>query len=279
MNDSISPATLASPQETVAVASGLRFHELSSRVFGNTRKLRVWLPPGYEAPQNASRRYPVFYLNDGQNLFDPATAFAGVDWRVGESAARLIAEGVIPPLIVVGIDNATVERFREYMPYRTLRPLLLQPFGKRYPEFLLEEVMPLIEREYRVAGGAENTGLGGSSLGAIISLYTAMARRGVIGKLLLESPSLFVSSRQLLKLSRGVGEWPQRVFLAIGTNESDNLGRDRMHVRKVRALERILQRAGLDHSRLLVNVEENAGHNEGAWAHRFPQALAFLFGR
>ncbi len=260
------------------MASGLRVHELSSRVFANTRKLRVWLPLGYEAPQNASRRYPVLYLNDGQNLFDPATAFAGVDWCVGESAARLIAEGLIPPLIVVGIDNATVERFREYMPYRTLRPLLLQPLGKRYPEFLLEEVMPVIEREYRVAGGAENTSLGGSSLGAVISLYTAIARRGVIGKLLLESPSLFVSSRQLLKLSRGVEEWPQRVFLAIGAGESGNAVRDRMHVRNVRALERILLRAGLDYSRLLVNVAENAGHNEGAWAHRLPQALAFLFG-
>ncbi len=261
------------------MASGLRVHELSSRVFANTRKLRVWLPLGYEAPQNASRRYPVLYLNDGQNLFDPATAFAGVDWRVGESAGCLIADGVIPPLIVVGIDNATVERFREYMPYRTFRPLLLQPLGKRYPEFLLEEVMPVIEREYRVAGGAENTSLGGSSLGAVISLYTAIARRGVIGKLLLESPSLFVSSRQLLKLSRGVEEWPQRVFLAIGAGESGNAVRDRMHVRNVRALERILLRAGLDYSRLLVNVAENAGHNEGAWAHRFPEALAFLFGR
>ena len=78
--------------------------------------LRVWLPPGYNETENEGRHYPVFYLHDGQNLFDPATAYIGVDWQVDESADRLICQGKVPPLIVVGIDNAQKDRPREYLP-------------------------------------------------------------------------------------------------------------------------------------------------------------------
>src|ERR1700684_51714 len=89
-----------------SVTGDLRLHEFHSRIFRNTRMLRVWLPPRYDAPENAARHYPVLYLNDGQNLFDRATAFAGVEWQVDETADRLIRQEVIPPLIVVVIDNA-----------------------------------------------------------------------------------------------------------------------------------------------------------------------------
>src|ERR1700752_5067617 len=90
----------------------LRLHEFRSRVFSNTRFLPVWLPPGYDNPQNAGRRYPVFYLNDGQNLFESETSFNGVEWQVDETSDRLIREGVIPPLIVVGLDNAGKDHLR-----------------------------------------------------------------------------------------------------------------------------------------------------------------------
>ena len=255
----------------------LQIHDFSSAVFRNNRKLRVWLPPGYELAENAERRYPIFYLNDGQNLFDPATAYAGVDWRAGETADALMQQGIIEPMILVGIDNATVERIKEFMPHHSVSPLLLKPRGRRYPDFLLREVMPFVESRYRVARGPENTGLGGSSLGAIISLYTAMAMPGVFGKLLLESPSLFVSNRQLLKNSRRLLVWPERIFLAIGTRESGNEGRDQRLVKDARTLEFILRRKGLTADRLRVVLGEGAGHNESAWAHRFPEALSFLF--
>lgn len=256
----------------------LRFHSLSSHWLGNTRQLRVWLPPEYSASQNEGRRYPVLYLNDGQNLFDPATAFAGVDWRVGESLARLIAESVVPPMIVVGIDNATVERIREFLPYKALYPRVPKPLGKRYPDFLIHEIMPFIQRTYRVAKGAKNTGLGGSSLGALIALYTVVARPGVFGKLLLESPSLFVSNRQLLKDSRAVANWPQRIFLGVGTQESGQPERDQRIVDDVRSLAHTLHLAGLREKRLRMEIQEGATHCEAAWADRFPRAATFLFG-
>jgi predicted alpha/beta superfamily hydrolase len=256
----------------------LRIHEFTSRVFRNTRFLRVWLPPGYDDAENAGRRYPVFYLNDGQNLFESSTSFNGIEWQVDETADRLIREGAIPPIIIVGLDNAGKNRIREYMPHRSLHPILLRGQGSRYPNFLIKEVMPFIARAYRVAAGPENTGLGGSSLGALISLYTAAVRPGLVGHLLLESPSLWASNRQMIRSSRDVQSWPERIFLATGTAEAGREDRSRSVVDDVRELAGIFRRAGLDDRRLRLVVEEGAPHHESAWARRFPEALQFLFG-
>jgi predicted alpha/beta superfamily hydrolase len=274
--EEITQAQVVPPNESVT--GDLRLLEFRSRVFRNTRMLRVWLPPRYDAPGNASRRYPVLYLNDGQNLFDRATAFAGVEWQVDETADRLIRQEVIPPLIVVGIDNAQSERIKEYVPYRSFPPPILRPKGKRYPAFLIDEVVPFVGERYRVANSPENTGLGGSSLGALISLYTVIERPGVFGHLLLESPSLFISNRRILKNAGHSRKWPAKVFLAIGTREAGREDKDKQVVEDVRKLERSLRDAGLDERRLLVKIEEGASHNEAEWAKRFPDALSFLFG-
>jgi predicted alpha/beta superfamily hydrolase len=257
----------------------LRLHEFRSRVFQNKRFLRVWLPSGYDAAENAGRHYPVLYLNDGQNLFEGATAFNGVEWQVDETGDRLIREGVVPPMIFVGMDNTGRERIREYMPHRSLNPMMLRAHGTRYPAFLFKEVMPFVASHYRVASEPENTGLGGSSLGALIALYAVAVRPGVIGRLLLESPSLWASNRQLIRQSRGVKRWPERIFLATGTAEAGRKDKDQSVVDDVRELAGIMRRAGLDDARLKLVIEDGAVHNEAAWARRFPEALAFLFGR
>src|SRR5579863_7192939 len=131
----------------------LRLHEFRSRIFRNMRFLRMWLPPGYDDAENHDRRYPVLYLNDGQNLFEPSAAFAGVEWQVDETADRLIREGAVPPMIIVGIDNTGRDRLREYMPHRSMHPMMLRVEGRHYPDFLIKEVMPFVERTYRVATG------------------------------------------------------------------------------------------------------------------------------
>jgi len=155
--------TIVAPEviRVEAAAGDLRLHKFRSRIFRNTRFLRVWLPPDYDNPENAGKRYPVLYLNDGQNLFEPSTSFTGVEWQVDETAERLIREGFVPPMVIVGIDNAGKERFREYMPHRSLSPVMLRVQGNRYPDFLIKEVMPFVARNYRIATGPENTGLGG----------------------------------------------------------------------------------------------------------------------
>jgi len=257
-----------------SVPGNVWLHELSSRVFGNTRLLRVWLPPDYDG--SGATRYSVLYLNDGQNLFDPATAFAGVHWQVGETATRLIAEQKIPPLIIVGIDNTNI-RACEYIPYRSRDPRVLKPQGKRYPDFLQHEVMPLIEDRYSVFQGPENTGLGGSSLGGLITLYTQLAAPGVFGRLLIESPSLFVAKKKILDESRRFRRWPARTYLGMGTREVGNAETDAKIVRDFRELETILRAAGLDEQRLKVRIDEGAIHSESSWAARFPEALEFLY--
>lgn len=272
-------ASLAKTIRASGAVGDLRLLEFGSRIFRDTRFIRVWLPAGYDEEENQGGRYPVLYLNDGQNLFEPATSFTGVEWQADETADRLIREGAIPALIIVGIDNAGKDRIREYMPYRSLNPMIMRALGRHYPDFLLKEVMPFVCRNFRVARGEENTGLGGSSLGALVALYTAMVRPGVIGKLLLESPSLWASQRQLIRESRKVRDWPERVFLAVGTVEAGSPQRNRTAVDDVRELAGILRRAVLSEQRLRLVIEEGAGHNESAWAARFPQALQFLFGK
>ncbi len=280
----IRKSELSSPPLTAKVirvegATGdLRLHEFHSRTFRNTRFLRVWLPPGYDLVENSARRYPTLYLNDGQNLFEPSISFTGVEWQVDETVDRLIREGVVPPMIIVGIDNAGKDRFREYMPHRSLQPMMLRVQGQKYPSFLTKEVMPFVARHYRIATGPENTGLGGSSLGALISLHTAAVRPGLIGHLLLESPSLWASNRQMMRESRAIKSWPERVFIATGTAEADREDKNRSMVDDVRELASIFRRAGLSDHRLRLQIEEGAKHHESAWAKRFPDALTFLFG-
>ncbi|MGA9511072.1 MAG: alpha/beta hydrolase-fold protein [Candidatus Sulfotelmatobacter sp.] len=256
----------------------LRLHEFRSRIFKNSRFLRVWLPPGYDDAENGDRYYPVLYLNDGQNLFESSTAFGGVEWGVDETADRLIREGAVRPLIIVGIDNMGKDRIREYMPHRSMHPMMLRVQGRRYPDFLIKEVMPFVENVYRIATSPENTGLGGSSLGALIALYTAISRPGVIGRLLLESPSLWASNRQAVKESRTVRIWPEKIFLAAGTAEAGSPERSRTVVDDVRELAAIMRRAVLSESRLRMVIKDGAGHTESAWGERFPEALRFLFG-
>jgi len=253
----------------------LWLHELRSRIFGNTRLVRVWLPPEYDGW--GETKYPVLYLNDGQNLFDPATAFAGVHWQVGETATRLIGEKKIPPLIIVGVDNTGKSRACEYIPYRSRDPRILRPEGNRYPQFLQGEVMPLIEARYSVLKGPENTGLGGSSLGGLIALYTQLASPGAFGRLLIESPSLFVANRKILKEARGFRAWPPRMYVGMGTRETGAAEKDGKIVADVRELAAMLREAGLDEKRLRVQIEEGAAHTESAWARRFPEALEFLY--
>jgi predicted alpha/beta superfamily hydrolase len=266
------------PDASAPSAPELQLHELRSGIFRNTRLLRVWVPPGYHNAENRDRRYPVFYLNDGQNLFEAATAFGGVDWGVGRTAELLIGQGAIPPLILAGIDNMGSERIREYLPYRSFSPPILRPRGKRYPDFLLREVMPFMAEHFRIAPGPEHTGLGGSSLGGLIALFTILDRPGIFGRVLIESPSLFISHRRILRYSRYFRQWPRKICLGMGTRESGREDKDRQFVEDLRELERILRHAGLGDDRLRVQIAEGAAHNEGEWGRRFPEALAFLFG-
>ena len=218
----------ATPDNCTATGD-LQIREFKSAIFHNSRKLRILLPAGYHEGKNASKQYPVLYLNDGQNLFDVCTAIFGPrEWKVDETADRLIAEGKVQPLIIVGIDNAgrhetarlpleplEGSRPNEYLPFTDseLKPFLAEVHGANYPDFLTREVMPLIEKQYRVKTGPENTGLGGSSYGGLITFYVALYAHGVFGRVLIESPSLYVHDYAVLKQVAGTHNTGRPVFI------------------------------------------------------------------
>jgi predicted alpha/beta superfamily hydrolase len=255
----------------------LHIHEIPSTYLQTTRRITVLLPRRRYGSATAS--FPVLYLNDGQNLFDPARAFAGVTWNVSEVVNRLVRRGIIPPLIVVGIDHGGARRSREYLPVEDDRnPQARNPMGQHYAEFVTREVMPFVEARYPAARGAANTGFGGSSYGAVAALYTALQNPGVFGRLLVESPSLYVGHGYPLRRASRAIRWPARVYLGVGTAETRRDDWNEETVANVRRLELILRRAGLGPRRLKVNVREGASHSEGAWAERLPAALEFLFG-
>ena len=252
-------------------------HDIQSNYLGVTRRVTVWLPPGFRRGIRTVR-YPVLYLNDGQNLFDPARAFAGSTWQVGETAGDLVRRRRIPPLLIVGIDHGEARRAREYLPVEDDRnPTARRPLGREYAEFVSREVLPFMSRTYPVMRSAAATGFGGSSYGAVAALYTAMLKPGLFGRLLIESPSLYVGRAYLLRLARKAGRWPSRIYLGVGTTETSREDWNEETLKNVLKLEAILKRAGVGERRLRLRVAPGATHSEGAWAARLPEALEFLF--
>jgi len=256
----------------------------TSQIFHNTRMLRVFLPGNYFSPHNRMRRYPVLFLQDGQNVFDKATSFSGKEWEADETVDHLVSEFKIPPMFIVGIDNAGEQRTSEYLSYpdahnpefQSTNPPELD--GAKYADFLIKEVMPFLQKRYRIATGPANTGLGGSSYGAVVSLTTALHRPGVFGKLLLESPSLWVGDGKLLAEVEKTNALPQKIYLGIGKNEAGTPESDTLILKDFTEMEQILKDRGLGSSRLKVVVEGGGQHNESAWARRLPDALLFLYG-
>lgn len=270
------------PPKESSVLGELEIITINSKVFRNIRNLRVWLPANYFAPVNRNKHYPVLYMQDGQNLFDEATAF-NHEWRFDETVEFLTGSMRIGPMIVVGIDNAGGRRANEYLPYPDTenkelgKPETQDVHGKQYGDFVINEVMPLIQKKYRVALGSQNTGLGGSSYGGAVTLTTVLAHPGVFGKALIESPSLLIGNSQLLKDAEKATQFPQKMFLAIGTAEESDAKAAAADADAVRELEQILRAKGLGPNRLKVVVEEGAHHDETAWSKRLPDALLFLY--
>jgi predicted alpha/beta superfamily hydrolase len=256
----------------------IRYHpDFPSEVLGNGRTLTVYLPPGYGRARG--RRYPVFYLQDGQNLFDPATAFGGVPWAVDETAERLIREGTIEPAILVGIAN-TDRRLEEYGP----KPLGRRMPGQSFPyaRFVVGEVKPFIDRNYKTRPEREATAVGGSSLGGLISLFLAHRYPSVFGQCAALSPSLWWEDDLILRMFRDQPRAVQRTrfWLDTGTREGPSPKGFREQVKRTRQLAKLLLAAGLRRGLDFQYLEVEGGeHNEHAWADRFDQVVAFLFPR
>jgi pullulanase len=253
---------------------------------GRPRDLLVWLPPGYDDPSNSRRTYPVLYMHDGQNLFEKHSG-APAEWRADESAATLIAEGKIEPLIIVGVPHGGVTRTLEYIPSSavvgTIEVEGFAALGEDHVRWLLDTVAPRVRRAFRAAEGPSRTGVGGSSLGGLISLYAASRHPDVFGLVLAESPSLRFKSVDGLRMLRSVESWPSahtKVYLGVGGREAgigdaDDKEKSAAYEQAVRDCEELLRTNGIGVTHLVYDAE--SAHNEDAWARRLPAALQFLF--
>jgi predicted alpha/beta superfamily hydrolase len=256
----------------------LRVHRaFRSRILPDPRDLIVYVPPGYDLEENAGRCYAVLYLNDGQNLFDPETSFIkGRTWQVREAADQGIEAGDVEPLIIVGIYNTGDRRLAEYTHERDWQ--MGGGEADLYGEMLVRELMPWIAEHYRVKAGREHTGIGGSSLGGLVSLYLGLRYPEVLGRLAVISPSVWWNHRSILGVLaeaapaiRKAATRP-RIWLDIGDSEG------RMALRDAELLAERLRANGWRKGETLHFEKIRGGkHDEASWALRVGPMLRFLF--
>ena len=258
--------------------------DVPSAFLGHTRHVEIWLPPGYDSA--TSTRYPVLYMSDGQNLFDPRIASTGTDWGVDEAVVRLVQRGVIPPIIVVGVWNSEA-RFTEYSPWHG---------APAYARFLIEELMPRVNREFRTRTGPTNTAAMGSSMGGLLSFYLVTHHPEAFGACGCESTHFPLSEAVIARNFTGVAtsptpdETPYVVRdIAAGLRvprgaryrfDYGSLGLDSAYGPTHEIVRAWLLRQGLVEGRdFVVRRYEGATHNEASWRARLDDPLTFLFGR
>lgn len=257
------------PNRRAAIRPGRleRLHGFASQILGNAREVTVYLPAGYD--EHPEMRYPVLYMHDGQNLFDAERAYVpGNHWRLQEAADAAIGERTARPMILVGVDHAGPGRADEYTPVRDER----HNGGGRaedYARFLIEELKPAIDSQFRTLPDPENTGIGGSSLGGLVSLFLALKHSDVFRIAAVMSPSVWWAGRAILKDVDAYDGPAPRMWVDIGGREGTEALNDARELR-----DRIATKGWADFE---FYEDRRGDHSERAWARRVRQALEFLF--
>jgi predicted alpha/beta superfamily hydrolase len=233
---------------------------------GNQRDVLVYLPPSY---RRSDRSYPVLYMHDGQNLFDPSTSFAG-EWGVGRAMHAAARRGL--EAIVVGVPNMGPERLDEYSPFP-------DPTaggggkGAAYADFLARTLKPIVDQRFRTEPGRDRTVVVGSSMGGLISLVALLRHPQTFGAAGVLSPSLWFAGGAIFSEVERSPFVPARIYLDIGVQEGPE------HVANARRMRDILLNKGHRIGHDLRWLESRCGrHDERSWGRRFARALPFLLG-
>ncbi len=258
----------------ITLTGTIRQHKrLKSELLGNERNLTVYLPPGYDDAGNETR-YPVLYVNDGNNIFNEADSFQNIEWKLDEAAQKLIVDGKIQPLIIVGIWN-TEQRAAEYTP--------AQMSGKTpgqaadYAKFFREGIKAYIDGVYRTKPEPEFTAVGGGSLGALAAVAFVDESPAMFGKVALFSPHLSENDKPIDALIGGAASFKgKQIWMCMGGKPSaqNYAGKDAIADAKTFAGK--LTAAG---AKVELRTNPDADHNESAWQNDVEPMLMSLFGK
>ncbi|MCX8104668.1 MAG: alpha/beta hydrolase-fold protein [Ignavibacterium album] len=243
------------------IVGTVKYHRaFSSSLLDNKRDIIVWLPKGYNSPKKKDKRYAVLYMHDGQNILDPKTSYAGKDWRVDETLSKLIRKRKVKDVIVVGIYN-TPDRLDEYS---------WSDKGKLYLKFIIEELKPFIDSNYRTLTDRENTAMIGSSMGGLISFYAGWFHNDVFSKVGCMSSSFYYQHDQALKIVEEYDGPKKNVKFYIDHGE-DGL------VRGQKMFGLLTQKGYVLGQDIDYYYAPGAEHNEKEWAARLERPLLFFF--
>jgi predicted alpha/beta superfamily hydrolase len=247
--------------DKLKIVGNVNYHRgFFSEYLNNNRDIIVWLPPSYR--EDEKRHYPVLYMHDGQNIMDPKTSYAGMDWRVDETLTKLIKQNKTQEVIVIGINN-TKERLEEYSDTKK---------GRNYINFIVAELKPFIDSKYRTLTARENTAVLGSSMGGLISFLTAWNFPEVFSKAGCMSSSFYYDNDKAIKMVKNYSGPKKNIKIYIDHGEDGLVRGQKMFC----ALTKKGYLVGTD---IDYFYAPGAEHNEKEWADRLERPLLFFFGK
>lgn len=247
-----------------AIIGDVKYHtEFKSALLRYPRSLIVWLPPSYE--KEADKRYPVIYMQDGQNIIDPKTALKGFEWKVDETMDSLIKNNRVGEAIIVGVYH-TPDREFEFIDSEQ---------GKNYIKFFVNELKPFIDKTYRTKSDRENTAVMGSAMGGLVSFRLAWTHPEIFKYAACFSPTFNLENDKILKEVRAYKGSSKnlKIYLDCGTK-----GFDAELQRSFEEMDSILKTKGFTDANLMSFVDPNGDHDEKAWSSRFWLPVTFFFG-
>ena len=225
-----------------------------------SKKIWLYLPENYAT---STKKFPVIYMHDGQNLFDAKTAYAG-EWQIDETLDSLKAE-----VIVVGIEHGNEKRIDELTPFKN------EKYGggnaNNYLDFIVLNLKPYIDATYRTKTGKYNTAIGGSSLGGLVSYYAALKYPKVFGKAIVFSPAFWINP-EMYTLTENTKKMKSKLYFMYGDNEDETMVAD---------MERMIDLVNTTRCSCLhltrTKVVPEGKHNEKLWSKEFAKAYLWLF--